>query len=72
MRKITVREAWTIGIGLDPRLTTEIIVARLLYDAKLIGGHLFATLVLAAAFTEVTVPLLFAIVVSRWSEQLRT
>jgi hypothetical protein len=53
-------------------VSPQIIVARLLYDAKLIGGHLFAALVLAAAFTEVTVPLLFAIVVSRCSEQLRT
>lgn len=72
MRKITVREAWTIGIGLDARLTTEIIVARLLFDAKLIDGHLFTALVSAASFTAVTVPLLFAIVVSRWGEELKT
>ena len=38
MRKLTVREAWTVGIGLDARLTTEIIVARLLFDARLIDG----------------------------------
>ena len=53
MRKITVREAWTIGIGLDARLTTEIIVARLLFDAKLIDGHLFTALVSAASLTFV-------------------
>ena len=60
MKKISVREAWTIGIGLDARLTTEIIVAQLLFDAKLIDGHLFTALVSAASFTAVTVPLLFA------------
>ncbi len=71
MRKITVREAWLIGIGLDARLTTEIIVARLLLDAKLIDGHLFTALISAASFTAVTVPLLFAIMVRRWGDQMR-
>ncbi len=71
MKKISVREAWTIGIGLDARLTTEIIVAQLLFDAKLIDGHLFTALVSAASFTAVTVPLLFALLMRRWGEQLR-
>jgi len=71
MKKITVREAWTIGIGLDARLTTEIIVAQLLFDAKLIDGHLFTALVSAASFTAVTVPLVFALLMRRWGEQLR-
>ena len=72
MRKITVREAWIIGIGLDARLTTEIIVAQLLFDAKLIDGHLFTALVSAASFTAVTVPLVFALLVRRWGEEMRT
>jgi len=72
MKKITVREAWTIGIGLDARLTTEIIVAQLLFDAKLIDGHLFTALVSAASFTAITVPLVFALLMRRWGEQLRT
>lgn len=71
MGKITVREAWTIGIGLDARLTTEIIVAQLLFDAKLIDGHLFTALVSAAAFTAITVPLVFALLMRRWGEELR-
>jgi Ca2+-transporting ATPase len=71
MRKITVREAWTIGIGLDARLTTEIIVARLLFDAELIDGHLFTALISAASFTAISVPLVFALLVRRWGEQLR-
>jgi Ca2+-transporting ATPase len=72
MRKITVREAWTVGIGLDARLTTEIIVAQLLFDAKLIDGHLFTALVSAASFTAISVPVVFALLVRRWGEQLRT
>jgi len=71
MGKITVREAWTIGVGLDARLTTEIIVAQLLFNAKLIDGRLFTALVSAASFTAVTVPLLFALLVRRWGEQMR-
>ena len=67
MKKITVREAWIIGIGLDARLTTEIIVAQLLFDAKLIDGHLFTALVSAASFTAVTVPLLFALLARHWA-----
>ncbi len=72
MGKISVREAWIIGIGLDARLTTEIIVAQLLFNAKLIDGHLFTALVSAASFTAVTVPLMFALLVRRWGEQMTT
>ncbi|MDX2490321.1 cation:proton antiporter [Desulfosarcina sp.] len=71
MKKISVHEAWTIGIGLDARLTTEIIVAQLLFDAKLIDGHLFTALVSAASFTAVTVPLLFSLLIRRWGDELR-
>lgn len=71
MGKITVREAWTIGVGLDARLTTEIIVAKLLLDAKLIDIHLFTALVSAASFTAISVPLIFTIIVRRWGDQLR-
>jgi Ca2+-transporting ATPase len=72
MRKLTVREAWIIGIGLDARLTTEIIVAQLLFDAKLIDGHLFTALVSAASFTAVTVPFMFALLVRRWGEEMKS
>lgn len=72
MKKITILEAWIIGIGLDARLTTEIIVAQLLFDAKLIDEHIFTALVSAASITAVTVPLVFALLMSRWGEHLRT
>jgi Ca2+-transporting ATPase len=71
MRKINVREAWTIGVGLDARLTTEIIVAKLLLDAKLIDTQLFTALVTAASFTAITVPLAFTLLVRAWGDRLR-
>lgn len=66
MGRLNVREAWTIGVGLDARLTTEIIVAQLLLGAKLIDVHLFTALVAAASFTAVTVPLVFSLLLRRW------
>lgn len=70
MHKLTVREAWTIGIGLNARLTTEIIVAKLLLDAKLIDVHLFTALIAASSVSTVVVPLLFTLLVRKWGDQL--
>jgi Ca2+-transporting ATPase len=71
MKRLTVREAWVVGIGLDARLTTEIIVAKLLLDAKLINVELFTALVAAASFTALTVPLAFTLLVRQWADQIR-
>ncbi|QDT12667.1 cation:proton antiporter [Planctomycetes bacterium K23_9] len=71
MGRLSWREGWTIGIGLDARLTTEIVVARLLYDANIIELHLFTALVAAASISAITVPVAFAVVVSRWGDSLK-
>ncbi|SNZ06424.1 transporter, CPA2 family [Persephonella hydrogeniphila] len=71
MKKITVKEAWTIGIGLNARLTTEIIVAKLLYDAHLIDVELFTALVAASSVSTVVVPLLFTLFVKMWGKELQ-
>jgi len=71
MKRLTVREAWIVGVGLDARLTTEIIVAKLLLDAELINVELFTALVAAASFTVITVPLIFTLLVRRWGEEMR-
>lgn len=71
MGRINVREAWTIGVGLDARLTTEIILAQLLLGAKFIDVRLFTALVAAASFTALTVPLVFSLLLRRWGDQLR-
>ncbi|BDY12519.1 HAD-IC family P-type ATPase [Hydrogenimonas cancrithermarum] len=66
MKKLTVKEAWTIGIGLNARLTTEIIVAKLLLDAQLIDIELFTALVAASSVSTIIVPLTFSMLVARW------
>lgn len=71
LKRLTVREAWTVGIGLNARLTTEIIVAKLLLDAQLIDLHLFTALVAASSVSTIVVPLLFSLLVSRWHAELR-
>ncbi|MFQ5803211.1 MAG: cation:proton antiporter [Candidatus Methylomirabilales bacterium] len=71
MKRMTVREAWTIGVGINARLTTEIIVAQLLLHAKLIDVHLFTALVAASSVSTISVPLLFTYLVRCWGEQLR-
>ncbi len=71
MKKLSLREAWTIGIGLNARLTTEIIVAQLLFDAKIIQVDLFTALVAASSLSTIIVPLVFTVLVRSWSSQLR-
>ncbi len=71
LKRLTVKEAWTVGIGLNARLTTEIIVAKLLLDSQLIDLQLFTALVAASSVSTIVVPLLFSLLVSRWHTQLR-
>jgi len=71
MKRMNFREALVVGVGLDARLTTEIIVAKLLLDASIIDVGLFTALVTAASFTAVTVPFAFALLVRKWGEELR-
>ncbi|WP_457599225.1 HAD-IC family P-type ATPase [Hydrogenimonas sp.] len=70
MKRLTVREAWTVGIGLNARLTTEIIVAKLLLDAQLIDITLFTALVAASSVSTIVVPLTFSLLVARWRDEL--
>ncbi len=72
MGKVTVREAWAVGIGINARLTTEIIVAQLLLEARLIDEHLFTALVAASSLSTVLVPLVFTLMMRRWGEELRS
>ena len=69
--KLNSKEAWTIGIGLNARLTTEIIVAKLLLDSHLIDTQLFTALVAASSVSTIVVPLLFSLMVSYWKEDLK-
>ncbi len=70
MKKLTWLEGWTVGIGLNARLTTEIIVAKLLLDAKLIDVRLFTALVAASSLSTLLVPLIFTALVRRLGPEL--
>ena len=70
MKKMRLKEAIIVGVGLDARLTTEIIVAQLLFSAALIDQHLFTALVAASSFTAITVPLLFSLLIRFWGEEV--
>ncbi|WP_201333193.1 HAD-IC family P-type ATPase [Nitratiruptor sp. YY09-18] len=69
MKKLNFKEAFTIGIGLNARLTTEIIVAKLLLDAQLIDTELFTALVAASSLSTIIVPLTFSILASKWKSE---
>ena len=71
MGKVTWLEAGTIGVGINARLTTEIIVAKLLLDARLIDVDLFTALVAASSLSTVLVPILFTFIVRRWRALLQ-
>ena len=71
MGKLNLKEAFTVGIGLNARLTTEIIVAKLLLDAQLITLELFTALVAASSLSTILVPLIFSLLVSRWKGALK-
>ena len=65
-------EAWAVGIGVNARLTTEIIVAQLLLTAGLIDERLFTALVAASSLSTLLVPPLLALMLRRWSDEIRS
>lgn len=70
MKKMSLSEAFIVGVGLNARLTTEIIVAQLLYSSGLIDLKLFTALVAASSFSVITVPLLFSVLMRFWSKEV--
>jgi Ca2+-transporting ATPase len=70
MKKMHLKEALIVGVGLNARLTTEIIVSQLLYSAGIIDLKLFTALVAASSFTAIAVPLLFSLLIRFWGEEV--
>ena len=62
--KFNLMEATIIGTGLNARFTTEIIVAKLLFDSKLISSHLFTSLVAASSLSTLTVPIVLTLLLT--------
>jgi Ca2+-transporting ATPase len=69
IKKLNFKEAVIVGVGLDARLTTEIIVAQLLFSASIIDLKLFTALVTASSFTALTVPLIFTLLIRFWGKE---
>jgi Ca2+-transporting ATPase len=71
MGRLRFKEALLIGIGLNARPTTEIIVAKLLLDARLIDEKIFTALVAVSSLSTIMIPLLFASLAKFWGDSLR-
>lgn len=72
LHRINTREAWTIGVSVNAGLTTEIIVAQLMLNAKMIDPPLFTALVAASSVSTVCVPLVLAMLLRRWRDHIST
>lgn len=54
--KLTSRESFVVGLGMNGRGTVEIIIVRIALEAGIIGQNLFSILVFMAIFTTALVP----------------
>lgn len=70
-RTLTKKEAIAVGVGLNARLTTELIVAQLLLSAHLIDEVLYTALVAASAFSTLSVPILISVILNKWRRDLK-
>ncbi|TAN51911.1 MAG: cation:proton antiporter [Methylococcaceae bacterium] len=67
-KRVTLHEGWLIGISVNAGLTTEIIVAQLMFDARLIDAGLFSALVAVSSISTICVPLLLSTLLRRWQD----
>ncbi|RME93775.1 MAG: cation:proton antiporter [Candidatus Hydrogenedentota bacterium] len=69
LKKMDWKEAIVTGVGLNARLTTEIIVAQLLFEFKIIDIKLFTALVAASSLTTLLVPMLLTWFIRLWKDE---
>ncbi len=67
---LTRKEAITVGVGLNPRLTTDLIVIQILFSAHFIDRFLYTALAARAALATLTVPLLLTLIIRKWGDAL--
>jgi len=70
LHRINLREGWIIGVSVNAGLTTEIIVAQLMLNAHRIDVHLFTALVAASSVSTIGVPLILAVILHHWRDQV--
>lgn len=69
---LTLKEGIAVGVGLDVRMTTELIIAKMLLSANAIDTTLYTALIAASSISMVTVPILISIILQRWGNELCT
>jgi len=67
---LTRKEAITVGVGLNPRLTTDLIVIQILFSAHFIDQFLYTALAASFALATLTVPLLLVFIIRKWGDEL--
>ena len=69
LKRLDFREGWIIAVSVNAGLTTEIIVAQLMFNAHLIDLRLFSSLVAAFSIATVGVPLVLTVLLRRWNSR---
>jgi len=67
---LSPREAPVVGVGLNARLTTDVVVAQLLLTAGIIDLEMFTALVAASSPASTTIPIAPAFMARRWHSDL--
>jgi len=69
-KTLTLREAILVGMGLDVRMTTELIIATMLFTAGAIQSNLYAALIAASSLSMISVPVTLSILLKKWRRSL--
>jgi len=70
-KSLTFKEALVVGVGLDVRMTTELIIAKMLFFANAIDTTLYTALIAAASISMITVPTFLSILLHKWGKDLK-
>ncbi len=68
---LTRREAMVVGVGLDVQMTTELIIAQMLFSAGAIDSTLYTAIVGASSLMMIFVPTTLVILLRNWGDELR-
>ncbi len=60
------RKAWSLGMGLSVRFSTQLVVAQLLFASKTISAPLFTAIVMSSAIATLVNPFLMIGMINHW------
>jgi Kef-type K+ transport system membrane component KefB len=70
-KSLTLKEAITVGVGLDVHMTTELIIAQMLLSAGVINATLYTVLIAVSSLSMISVPVLLSILLRLWGPILK-